>query len=55
MEFLHRRYGRVADWQGSWCREECRDLARRYRAESRRLARFRPAGEGADPSAGPRR
>jgi hypothetical protein len=23
---LHRRYARRADWQGSWCREECRRL-----------------------------
>lgn len=23
MKLLHRRYGRRADWQGSWCRSEC--------------------------------
>ena len=23
MHRLHRKYGRYADWQGSWCREEC--------------------------------
>ncbi|MGI9492498.1 MAG: hypothetical protein ACR2QF_08875 [Geminicoccaceae bacterium] len=23
MHKLHRRYGRIADWQGSWCRREC--------------------------------
>ena len=27
MTRLHRKYGKRADWQGSWCREECR---RRY-------------------------
>lgn len=24
MAKLHRKYGRRADWQGSWCREQCR-------------------------------
>lgn len=24
MEKLHRKYGRRTDWQGSWCRYECR-------------------------------
>lgn len=24
MEKLHRKFGRKADWQGSWCKEECR-------------------------------
>lgn len=28
---LHRRYGRCADWQGSWCRWMCEDLRRRDR------------------------
>jgi hypothetical protein len=23
MKKLHRKYGRVADWQGSWCRYQC--------------------------------
>lgn len=23
MHTLHRKYGRCADWQGSWCRDEC--------------------------------
>jgi spermidine synthase len=23
MKILHRRYGRYAEWQGSWCRERC--------------------------------
>lgn len=23
MKLLHRRYGRLADWQGSWCRQQC--------------------------------
>lgn len=23
MRFLHRRYGRRTDWQGSWCHKEC--------------------------------
>jgi hypothetical protein len=23
MTRLHRKYGRVADWQGSWCRDQC--------------------------------
>lgn len=23
MKFLHRKYGRKTDWQGSWCRERC--------------------------------
>lgn len=27
MKKLHRRFGRFADWQGSWCRSECRRLA----------------------------
>lgn len=26
MAMLHRRYGRRADWQGSWCKEDCRFL-----------------------------
>lgn len=25
---LHRKYGRRADWQGSWCRAECKRLQR---------------------------
>lgn len=24
MEKLHRKYGRRTEWQGSWCREQCR-------------------------------
>lgn len=24
MKTLHRRFGRKAEWQGSWCREECK-------------------------------
>lgn len=24
MEKLHRKYGRRSDWQGSWCKEECK-------------------------------
>lgn len=24
MKKLHRKYGRRSDWQGSWCREECK-------------------------------
>lgn len=24
MSKLHRKYGRIADWQGSWCQYECR-------------------------------
>lgn len=24
MHKLHRKYGKRADWQGSWCREECK-------------------------------
>ena len=24
MKTLHRRFGRFADWQGSWCRSECK-------------------------------
>lgn len=34
MHKLHRRYGRLSDWQGSWCRPECeraRDEAQRWR------------------------
>lgn len=23
MHKLHRKYGRIADWQGSWCRWQC--------------------------------
>lgn len=23
MHALHRKYGRRADWQGSWCRDQC--------------------------------
>ena len=30
MHRLHRRYGRRCDWQGSWCRWQCEDQARRY-------------------------
>ncbi len=26
MKTLHRRYGRRADWQGSWCRDRCEYL-----------------------------
>lgn len=29
MHKLHRKYGRRADWQGSWCRRECEEQ-RRY-------------------------
>lgn len=29
MHRLHRKYGRRADWQGSWCRREC-EQQRRY-------------------------
>jgi hypothetical protein len=25
---LHRKYGRRADWQGSWCRDRCKSLKR---------------------------
>lgn len=32
MSTLHRRFGRAADWQGSWCRDECE----RIRADERR-------------------
>ena len=31
MTRLHRKYGRLADWQGSWCRYECRRYAGHYR------------------------
>lgn len=31
MKKLHRKYGRRADWQGSWCREECEYANRRWR------------------------
>ena len=31
MKRLHRKYGRRAVWQGSWCREECRRAARGWR------------------------
>jgi len=24
MEKLHRKYGKISDWQGSWCKAECR-------------------------------
>ena len=30
MHKLHRKYGRRADWQGSWCREECEQAKRRW-------------------------
>jgi predicted membrane-bound spermidine synthase len=30
MHKLHRRYGRRADWQGSWCRELCEFYLQRY-------------------------
>ena len=26
MKKLHRKYGRLCDWQGSWCRDACRRL-----------------------------
>lgn len=29
MSKLHRKYGRRADWQGSWCRAECQRSTRR--------------------------
>lgn len=29
MRRLHRKYQRRSDWQGSWCRAECRRLARK--------------------------
>jgi hypothetical protein len=29
MKKLHRKYGRRADWQGSWCRYECEAQERR--------------------------
>lgn len=31
MKRLHRKYGRRAVWQGSWCRYECQRAARGYR------------------------
>lgn len=30
MAMLHRKYGRRADWQGSWCRAECEYQRKRY-------------------------
>jgi hypothetical protein len=30
MKMLHRRYGRRAEWQGSWCRWQCEQQLRRY-------------------------
>jgi len=29
MKLLHRRYGKKAQWQGSWCRSMCEDQKRR--------------------------
>ncbi len=31
MKKLHRRFGRRAEWQGSWCRDMCEDYRRRSR------------------------
>jgi hypothetical protein len=31
MKSLHRKYGRKADWQGSWCRNECERQAKQSR------------------------
>lgn len=36
MHRLHRKYGRRADWQGSWCRETCE----RYLRQDSRSRRF---------------
>lgn len=35
MTRLHRKYGRLTDWQGSWCKEQCQ----RSERESRRWRR----------------
>lgn len=35
MKLLHRRYGRRADWQGSWARGECELYDRRWKAAGR--------------------
>lgn len=35
MKVLHRKYGRRADWQGSWCRREVKRLVRQEREDSR--------------------
>lgn len=31
MKRLHRKYARLADWQGSWCRDKCRQDYREWR------------------------
>jgi len=31
MAKLHRRFARVADWKGSWCRDECERMRERWR------------------------
>jgi hypothetical protein len=40
MAKLHRKYGRRADWQGSWSKEICLDQRRRDVREDRRWGRF---------------
>jgi hypothetical protein len=35
MRALHRKYGRRADWQGSWCRSLCERAEQQYRKERR--------------------
>ncbi len=41
MHKLHRRYGRRADWQGSWCRASCERAHREAVREERRWNRWR--------------
>ena len=40
MTKLHRKYGRLTDWQGSWSKELCLDQRRRDAREDRRWGRF---------------
>ena len=41
MHKLHRKYGRRADWQGSWCRWQCERSRRESQEFERRIGMFR--------------